>query len=66
MHLGAVVGAPIVLISDERAPEKYHPLTKELSILRDGKITEISVDAVYDATLSLLKHAGREEKAAEA
>ena len=54
MHLAAIAGSPIVLVSDRRAPDCFLPLTQNLSVLNDGTIDEITVDQVADATLQML------------
>ena len=54
MHLGAIVGASIVLILDESAPDTYLPLTEKLSIVQSGKLEEISVEEVLQATRNFL------------
>ena len=54
VHLGAVVGTPIVLISDIRAPAVFLPLTEKLSIMRSGTIEEITVEEVFQAAQEFL------------
>lgn len=55
MHLGAIAGASIVLILDERAPLTYLPLTEKLAVVRSGKIDEISVAEIFEAVCEQLK-----------
>ncbi len=55
MHVGALVGTPIVLLLDERAPSSYLPLTEKLRVINHGKLDEISVGEVYRATLESLE-----------
>lgn len=49
MHLGAVAGASIVLISDRRAPSCFWPLTEKLEVVKSGEISEISAEEVFQA-----------------
>ncbi len=51
MHLAAIAGAPIVLISDSRAPSCFLPVTENLRVLNNAKIDEITVEQVLDAVL---------------
>ncbi|HVE56273.1 MAG TPA: glycosyltransferase family 9 protein [Pyrinomonadaceae bacterium] len=54
MHLAAIAGAAVVLILDERAPDTFLPLTKNLRVVKSGEIGKISVDEVFQATGSFL------------
>lgn len=54
MHLAAIAGASVVLILDERAPDTFLPLTKNLRVVKSGEIGKISVDEVFQATGSFL------------
>ncbi len=54
IHLGAVVGTPIVLVMDKRAPTTYLPLTEKICVINNDTIDEISVAAVLQATLEFL------------
>ncbi len=54
MHIGAAVGAAIVLLLDRRAPSSYLPLSQRLETISDKIITEITMEEVYGATRSLL------------
>lgn len=56
MHLGAIAGASIVLILDERAPTTYLPLTEKIEIVNNGEIDKISVEEVYQATKRILEN----------
>ena len=58
-HLAAVVGTPIVLVIDERAPLRYLPLAEKMRVVRNGRIHEISVDEVYSAVCDLLSAANK-------
>jgi len=53
-HIGAIVGASIVLILDKNAPVNYTPLTENLSVVRTGTLAEISAEEVFDATQKIL------------
>jgi ADP-heptose:LPS heptosyltransferase len=61
LHIAAAVGAPVVLLLDERAPDSYIPLSEPKRVIQRGAIAEIEVEEVYDATRALLA-AGRVEK----
>ncbi len=61
LHIAAAVGAPVVLLLDERAPHTYLPLSEPLRVVQRGAISEIAVEEVYEATRALLA-AGRVEK----
>lgn len=54
MHLAAVAGAGVVMISDERAPTYFYPLTEKLEVVRNAKMHETSPEEVYQATRKLL------------
>jgi len=54
MHLAAVAGAAVVMISDERAPTCFYPLTEKLEVVRNAKMNETSPEEVYRATRKLL------------
>ncbi len=54
MHLGAIVGASIVLILDKSAPDTYLPLTENLLVVQSGTLAEISVEEVLRATRNFL------------
>jgi ADP-heptose:LPS heptosyltransferase len=54
MHVGALVGTPIVLLLDQRAPTTYLPLTEKLCVIRNGTLDEISVEEVFQATQEFL------------
>ena len=60
VHIAAAVGVPIVLLLDGRAPDSYVPLTEPKRVISGGRIAEISVEEVYEATRALLT-AGRVE-----
>lgn len=53
-HLGAVSGANLVLVIDERAPSCFLPLAEKLEIVRTGTIEAITVDDVFNAAKKFL------------
>ncbi|MGI8641041.1 MAG: glycosyltransferase family 9 protein [Pyrinomonadaceae bacterium] len=54
MHVGALVGTPIVLLLDKRAPTTYLPLTEKLCVVSIGTLDEISVEEVFQAAQNFL------------
>lgn len=54
MHLAALAGEPIVLLLDSRAPDTYLPLTKNIEIVQNEVIDNITVDDVYRAVAKSL------------
>ena len=54
VHVGAIAGAGLVLVMDERAPVTYLPLTEKIRVVRSGTIDNISVREVFGASRSLL------------
>ncbi len=54
IHLGAIVGTPIVLVMDKNAPTTYLPLTRQINTVRSAAIKEISVAEVLRATREML------------
>jgi len=54
MHLAAVAGAPVVLISQKGAPTIFLPLSERLEVIDTGTVAEIGVDEVYAAVLRSL------------
>lgn len=55
VHIGAIAGAPLVLVMDERAPVTYLPLTEKIRVVRSGTIDKIPVEDVLCAAESFLK-----------
>lgn len=55
MHLGAIAGAGIVLLSEVGSPNIFRPLIKQLVVLDEKPLAEISVGEVVKAVDSLLK-----------
>lgn len=54
VHIGAIAGAGLVLVMDERAPVTYLPLTEKIRVVRSGTIDEIPVEEVFRAAQSFL------------
>ncbi len=54
-HLGALAGAPLVIVMEQAAPLEFLPLSSKLEIVNSGKIDEISVNEVYGAARKFLK-----------
>jgi len=54
LHIAAAVGAPVVLLLDERAPASYIPLSEPKRVIQHGAISQIAVEEVYEATRTLL------------
>jgi ADP-heptose:LPS heptosyltransferase len=54
IHLAAIVGTPIVLIMDERAPKTYLPLTEKISVVNNAALDKISVEEVFSAMLKVV------------
>jgi ADP-heptose:LPS heptosyltransferase len=56
IHLGAIVGAPIVLVMDKRAPTTYLPLTEKIRLVNDDAIDRIKTDTVLRAAREMLEN----------
>ena len=54
IHLSAIVGTPIVLVIDKRAPTIYLPLTDKIFVVNDDTIDNIKTETVWQATQKLL------------
>lgn len=54
MHLGAIAGASIVLLSEIGSPNIFRPLIDNLVVIDDNPLSDISVDAVANAVDKLL------------
>jgi ADP-heptose:LPS heptosyltransferase len=54
VHIGAIAGARLVLVMDERAPVTYLPLTEKLRVVRSATIDRIPVEEVFRATTGFL------------
>jgi ADP-heptose:LPS heptosyltransferase len=55
VHIGAIAGAGLVLVMDERAPVTYLPLTEKIRVVRSGTIDKIPVGEVFSAAESFMK-----------
>ncbi|MFT3746391.1 MAG: glycosyltransferase family 9 protein [Pyrinomonadaceae bacterium] len=53
-HLAGIVGAPIVLVMDSRAPMTFLPLGREIAIVNSTELDQITVDEVAEAAVNLL------------
>lgn len=53
-HVGAIAGANLVLVSDQRAPSIFVPLFPSVEIVRTAPIEEISVEHVLAAVKKFL------------
>jgi ADP-heptose:LPS heptosyltransferase len=49
VHIGAIAGAFVVLVMDERAPTTYLPLTEKLIVVNSRNIDEIPTEEVLSA-----------------
>jgi ADP-heptose:LPS heptosyltransferase len=49
MHLAAVAGAAIVLITQTGAPDYFLPLTESLHIVNAAEVAEVKIDEVFGA-----------------
>ncbi len=56
IHLAAIVGTPIVLVMDKRAPTTYLPLAEKIRLVNDDTIDRIKTDAVLQATREMLEN----------
>lgn len=54
MHLGAAVGAGVVLLSELGSPSIFRPLIDKLIVIEDRPLAEITVDQVENAVIELL------------
>ena len=54
VHLGAIAGAALVLVMDERGPTAFLPLTEKIRVVRSGTIDKIPVEDVLSAAESFL------------
>jgi ADP-heptose:LPS heptosyltransferase len=51
MHLGAIVGTPVVLITD---PSNFLPLSENVHVIRSKRPEEVSIEDVFQETNKLL------------
>lgn len=56
VHLGAMVGTPIVLVMDARAPTTYLPLAEKIRLVSNDTIDRIKTDEVLRATREMLEY----------
>lgn len=63
MHLAAIAGAGIVLLSEIGAATVFLPLTDDIEVLRNCTIQELSVDAVETAVLRLMRRSKADDQA---
>ena len=56
IHLGAIVGAPIVLVMDKRAPTTYLPLTERIRLVNNETIDRIKTEEVLRAAGEMLEN----------
>jgi ADP-heptose:LPS heptosyltransferase len=54
MHLGAIAGSGIVLLSEIGSPDIFRPLIDKLIVLDDKSLAEITIEGVSEAVLKLL------------
>ncbi len=54
MHLGAVMGTSIVMLSKHGTSNVHIPLTEKLTIVRGATLNEISVEEVFQTTRKVL------------
>jgi ADP-heptose:LPS heptosyltransferase len=56
IHLGAIVGIPIVLVMDKRAPTTYLPLAEKIRLVNNDTIDRIKTVEVLQATREMLEN----------
>ncbi len=56
IHLAAIVGTPIVLVMDKRAPMTYLPLAEKIRLVNNNAIDAIKTDEVLQATREILEN----------
>lgn len=54
IHLSALVGTPVVLVMDKRAPQTYLPLIEQIKVVNEATIDEIKVETVLNAAQEIL------------
>ena len=54
IHLAALVGTPIVLVMDERAPTTYLPLIDKICVVNHAPLDEIGAAEVFRATRKMI------------
>lgn len=55
IHIGAIVGASIVVVLDKRAPHTFVPLTEKICAVRSGTLDKITVAEVFEAAQKFLR-----------
>ena len=55
IHLASLVGTPVVLVMDERAPTTYLPLTEKLCVVNNAPLGKIGVAEVWRATRKFIE-----------
>lgn len=65
IHIGAMVGASIVLILDESAPRTFIPLSDKIITVTDKSLSKITVEEVFAATRKLQTRESSENKVSE-
>ena len=53
MHLAALAGAGVVLLSEVNTTQRYRPLTPKLEVIEDRPFGDITPDVVVDAVTRL-------------
>ncbi len=53
-HLGALAGAPLVIVMEKDAPLEFLPLSRHLEVVNSGAIDEIGVAEVFGAARKFL------------
>lgn len=54
MHLAALAGTPVVLLSERGAARVYLPLIEKLRVLQDGRLADLAVEQVEAAVEELV------------
>lgn len=58
LHIAAASGTPIILLLQNAAPDRYRPLTKDLTIHRSERLGDIAVEDVLASVVGRLDRAG--------
>lgn len=64
LHLASVADIPVLGLFDSGAPLTYKPLADKVSVINSGRISEITVDEVFEAVTQLLVRDDTETKTA--
>ena len=54
-HIAAAAGTPIVLLMQNAAPERYLPLTENLTIHRGEQLADIPVKTVFESVMAAIE-----------